>query len=76
MQPARKPLKDDPWSRVAPLVLAALAEAACVGGGVAAFLLTGKVVWLVFGVVVGLAVFVPGMLRFLAKVKEQRRASR
>jgi hypothetical protein len=58
------------------LLVAGLLEAACIGAGVIAFLLTGKWVWIAIGVVASLGFSIPAIISFLRVMKERDRASR
>lgn len=60
----------------AELVRAALLELGCWAAGGIAFYVTGNWVWLACGILAGLGVSLPAIVRLVREAKEQDRASR
>ena len=60
----------------AELVRAGIYEALCFAAGVVGFYATGKVIWIVIGIVAGLGFTVPAVIKLIREVKERDRASR
>ncbi|MDP3737583.1 MAG: hypothetical protein Q8R02_09345 [Hyphomonadaceae bacterium] len=60
----------------AELVRAGIYEALCFGAGVIGLYATGKVIWIVIGIVAGLGFTVPAIIKLIREVKERDRASR
>ena len=53
------------------LVLAAIAEIVCIGGGVAMWFQTDKVIWIVIGVVASLGFSLPAVIQLVRARKGQ-----
>jgi hypothetical protein len=59
-----------------PLILAAVAETICIVAGVVGFLATGRVIWIVIGVLAGIGFSAPAVIRLRRQSKDDDRASR
>jgi hypothetical protein len=62
--------------QIGALVKAGIYEALCILVGVAGWLATGKIIWIVMGVVAGLGFSIPAVITFIRESKERDRASR
>lgn len=54
------------------LLIAAALETLCIGGGVAAWLSTDKIIWLAIGVIAGLGFSLPAIITFIRASKGQK----
>lgn len=61
--------------RVKALILAAIAEGFCLMAGVAAFVMTDKLIWIFIGVVAGMGFILPALIVYLKASKERNHAS-
>lgn len=53
------------------LTFAALAEVMCLGAGIAAWQFTGRIIWLVIGIVASLGFSLPAVIRLIRDSKGQ-----
>ena len=58
------------------LVKAGVLEALCILAGVISFFATGKVIWIIMGILAGLGFSIPAVITFIREAKERDRASR
>ncbi len=58
--------------KIKALLFAAVAETMCVGAGIAAWLLTDKLIWLVIGIVAGAGFSIPAVIKFARSNKEEQ----
>ena len=58
------------------IVRAAIYEGLCFGAGVIGFFATGKIIWIVIGILAGLGFSVPAIITYIREAKERDRASR
>jgi hypothetical protein len=62
--------------QIGALVKAGVFEALCIVAGVIGFFATGKVIWIIMGILAGLGFSVPAVIEFIRETKERDRASR
>ncbi|MFC7290465.1 hypothetical protein [Hirschia litorea] len=65
---SNKPLKPE----LKALLIAAVMESVCLGGGVIAWLSTDKIIWLAIGVVAGVGFSLPAVITFVRASKGQK----